>query len=344
MHLHYSPSNRAQSSRGTSASLLDGTRSSIGTATRANVDVPARPSAQKGSLVGQKHTNEGCFMCRARRKKCPLQLDERGWCVACVDLRLKCPGGYGFPKPPGVKYLNAKERNPICRTQGGSQGPHFSQGSPSRTTLGGSTAQSNTVVVPPLQHPNFRPPPAPSIEVTTASTPPFAIPSLSLPPDGIHSPSTQFSSSCPPTPASTYSAQSIPLPASPAVSWGSDLSGPPDMSNVQYGEGHVDPAALSLTPESITESSSNNPSSLPGAEIYHPTSQQTSSAVSPHLQSTALPVFAPQQNAPFEEDQLFSSVISITATDLPKRQEIAERGDQTLLSSSDPNHTFSPFP
>ncbi|KAF8318529.1 hypothetical protein DL93DRAFT_2165122 [Clavulina sp. PMI_390] len=161
------------------------------------------------------------------------------------------------------------------------------------------------------------------------------------------SPSTQFSSSYPPTPASTYSVQSITPPASPEVSWVSDLSGPPDMANLPYGEGYVDPAALSLTAESIAELSSSNPSSLlggdPGAQIYHSTSHQTSSAVSPRLRSPALPVFGPQENVPLE-DQLLTSVISITATDLQKRQEIAGKGDQTLLHSSDSNTTFSPFP
>ncbi|KAF8301046.1 kinase-like protein [Clavulina sp. PMI_390] len=40
-------------------------------------------------------TLEGCWKCRERKMKCPLDLDERGWCAECRRLGLVCPGGYG---------------------------------------------------------------------------------------------------------------------------------------------------------------------------------------------------------------------------------------------------------
>ncbi|KAF8318534.1 hypothetical protein DL93DRAFT_2153841 [Clavulina sp. PMI_390] len=52
--------------------------------------------------VGKVHTLLGCFKCRERRKRCTLQQDEQGRCLACRKLGLECPGGYGLPKPRDI--------------------------------------------------------------------------------------------------------------------------------------------------------------------------------------------------------------------------------------------------
>ncbi|KAF8318532.1 hypothetical protein DL93DRAFT_404068 [Clavulina sp. PMI_390] len=294
-------------------------------------------------------------MCRERRKKCSPPPDERGPCAACIRLGYDCPGGYGLPKPPGMKYLSAKERDSRRRPQQGNHGARACQGSPSCTTPGDPVVLSTTRVGPLHALPNLRPPSrpilqlsTPSIEVTAPSRPASTIPFQPFTPDGTPSPSTQFSLSCPPTPASTCSAPSMALTASPALSSTSglsDLSGPPYMSNFESGEGHPDAAAVSLGRDTMAESSSSNPYFLfegeSGTQIYHPTSHQTSSAVSPRLQVPTLPVFSPQQNGSFEADPALPGLMSIMPTDPSKCQETAENGDQRSFHSVDASSTLS---
>ncbi|KAF8293055.1 hypothetical protein DL93DRAFT_2234350 [Clavulina sp. PMI_390] len=61
--------------------------------------------------VGQVHSLDGCWRCRQRGKKCPIQRDERGWCSECVRLGLDCPGGYGKPRPSGSGSRRTRSEN-----------------------------------------------------------------------------------------------------------------------------------------------------------------------------------------------------------------------------------------
>ncbi|KAF8322698.1 hypothetical protein DL93DRAFT_2162819 [Clavulina sp. PMI_390] len=76
------------------------------------------PQPVKGSIVrsksesrvGRSHSLHGCWTCRGRKKRCPLEQDDEGNCSACKRLDLECLQGYEHPMPKGLKVAHVLPR------------------------------------------------------------------------------------------------------------------------------------------------------------------------------------------------------------------------------------------
>ncbi|KAF8291049.1 hypothetical protein DL93DRAFT_2234399 [Clavulina sp. PMI_390] len=224
-------------------------------ASRLEPDTTPSPDSQPQGLnngVGKVKTNDGCFKCRERHKKCSGKQDERGWCSNCVKLGHECPGGYGLPKPRATKSPSTVKRKCHRRSQRVTQSTRRNKTTAVQTTPSGTVVPSNTLSrsswpQPPTQQVSSpaSQPLVPPIAVTAPS--PTARPACLIAHEGFETSSLSAPSLRPSTPGSTASGLSTVFTASPALSGTSPAfypSSPPSSPNPLFEEESADASGL----------------------------------------------------------------------------------------------------
>ncbi|KAF8318533.1 hypothetical protein DL93DRAFT_2225840 [Clavulina sp. PMI_390] len=256
--------------------------------------------------VGQIHSLDGCWMCRERGKKCPLQCNPQGWCLECVRLGLDCPGGYGKPRPKGSGSRQARTKN-SQRSKN-----RRSQRAVERVVveISMTTDSDSASAIPPSQHPttplDATPLSLPGPLSNVNLTPPFHSPDLnSLEPSSL-SASRSPAPILTPITASRHTATGLEAP----------LSAPLDSSmsrfalrDIHPGESRSEVLPLTFVESSFTSDLFVPPSTPQTANMSSESSHPSFPNPPLHLHQPTTPLFSFEPSSPSlavlpsEEDQ-----------------------------------------